>query len=306
MKSRVFHFRMGLLLAAFIAATLITGAVTGIHVPHPASLVVAFVAVAAALCPLPAYAHQTGRLHLRESLLALLWALAFAVTLPLSVVSLASFAFPLQDAYLASFDKALGISVPAIVAWAGRHSIGHVLGDSYGLLIPWLPIATLAVGISGQWIRARVFVAANALAFAIGLPLFALFPAIGPWYHATIVPNDFQLQCQNSLLAIRSGGSPDVVAIVCFPSFHVIWAVLCAYAFWGFRWLRIPASILAAMIILSTITTGWHYFADVLAGLAISGVALRLAPRIAVPDAVTASPAGAELAAGTALTTSSV
>jgi len=106
----------------------------------------------------------------------------------------------------------------------------------------------------------------------MGLPLFALFPAIGPWYGSGILPNAFQSQCQNSLLALRSGGAPAVIGIVCFPSFHVIWAVLCVYAFWGFRWLRFPALILGSIIVVSTISTGWHSFVDVLAGLLLAGI----------------------------------
>jgi membrane-associated phospholipid phosphatase len=119
----------------------------------------------------------------------------------------------------------------------------------------------------------------------MGLPLFALFPAIGPWYGSGILPNAFQSQCQNSLLALRSGGAPAVIGIVCFPSFHVIWAVLCVYAFWGFRWLRFPALILGSIIVVSTISTGWHYFVDVLAGLLLAGIWLRLARMVAFPSA---------------------
>jgi len=77
----------------------LTGAVTGVHVEHPGLLLLAVVTVAAALSPIPAYAHQTGRIHYRESSLALLWALAFAVLLPLSVRSLAMFNLPLQDSH---------------------------------------------------------------------------------------------------------------------------------------------------------------------------------------------------------------
>lgn len=64
---------------------------------------------------------------------------------------------------------------------------------------------------------------------------------------------------------------------MCFPSFHVIWAVLSARALWGFRYLPVPVTMLAALISISTMTTGWHYFADVLGGLMIAWISILAA-----------------------------
>jgi membrane-associated phospholipid phosphatase len=70
--------------------------------------------------------------------------------------------------------------------------------------------------------------------------------------------------------------------IICFPSFHVIWAILCAAALWGFRPLRIPIALLSGTIVVSTMTTGWHYFSDVLAGVVIAVLAIAIAKVYAV------------------------
>jgi hypothetical protein len=53
-----------------------------------------------------------------------------------------------------------------------------------------------------------------------------------------------------------------------------MWAILCAQALWGYRFLRIPASLLSGLIVLSTMTTGWHYFSDVLGGILLAVVAM--------------------------------
>lgn len=67
-------------------------------------------------------------------------------------------------------------------------------------------------------------------------------------------------------------------AIVCFPSFHVIWAILSAIALGGtWRFLRIPSALFATLVIASTMSTGWHYATDVLGGLIIAAVSLLLA-----------------------------
>jgi membrane-associated phospholipid phosphatase len=66
-------------------------------------------------------------------------------------------------------------------------------------------------------------------------------------------------------------------AIICFPSFHAIWAIFCAAALWGFRLLRLPVALLSGMIVVSTVTTGWHYVSDVVAGVAVAGLSLVIA-----------------------------
>jgi membrane-associated phospholipid phosphatase len=88
-------------------------------------------------------------------------------------------------------------------------------------------------------------------------------------------------------MTIRANGpAADVAGVVCFPSFHAIWAVLCGYAFSGFRRsVRIPVYVLAALMLLSTVTTGWHYVIDVLAGLMVAGVSLVIARRLAIVGA---------------------
>jgi len=125
------------------------------------------------------------------------------------------------------------------------------------------------------------------VALTIAGGLFMLLPAVGPWYPHQFAPNALQQECQNGLLRLRSPGVFDYsfavqeAGIVCFPSCHVIWSVLAAAALWGFRWLRVPVALLCGMIILSTMTTGWHYLVDVLAGLVVSAFSLAAARRLA-------------------------
>ena len=89
-------------------------------------------------------------------------------------------------------------------------------------------------------------------------------------------------------MGLRANGDygfrDDSSGIVSFPSFHTIWAVLSSYALWGFRFLRWPSVICAVLIILSTMTTGWHYFADVLGGLILAFVSIEIATHFSIGD----------------------
>ena len=44
-------------------------------------------------------------------------------------------------------------------------------------------------------------------------------------------------------------------------------ALLAAFALWSLPYLRWPAAFVSTLIIISTVTTGWHYAADVAGGV---------------------------------------
>lgn len=248
--------------------------------------------VLAGIVPFPLYLREKGRQDYADAILALMWGVVLIGLVPFAVEVGARGALPLRDGILVKWDQALGVSVPAVVAWSNAHRAGWVISSAYPLLIWVLALALFLPVITGRAKVAREFVLGNLIAFAVGLPLFVLLPAVGPWYGFHFAGNPGQLAVQGELLALR-GSVPytfHVAGVICFPSFHVIWAILAGRALWAFRWLRWPAAVLCSLIALSTLTSGWHYFADVFAGGALAAFAVIASERIAVASGAYSGP----------------
>jgi membrane-associated phospholipid phosphatase len=266
--------------AALVAIAVIGCRMASISIPNAALLGPAVLVLVAITLPLPAYWHEKGKTELRDAALTLPWGLFLMVALPclVGVAGRAGMRFPLRDEGLVRVDAWMGVDVRGILAWANHHWLGVFIDRSYPYLFPMLLAALLLPALTGRTRAAREFLTGNLLAFAIGMPLFALFPAVGPWYGYHFAPNPGQAACERSMMLLRTPGpySLQPFGVVCFPSFHVIWALLCVCALWSIRPLRIPAVLLAVLVILSTLTTAWHYFADVVAGFLVAGAAIAL------------------------------
>ena len=281
-----FHLRMAFAISTLLIISLAGCALTGIKLPGLGAWTIYFLVISAMLLPLPAYWYEKGRADLLDSALTLLWAVLLRMIIPLLVRVAARLRMPLQDSFFGRADEHLGVSAPAIVAWASHHWLGSVLNRSYAWVVILLPLAVLLPVLAGRLKYAKEFLVANLISFAIGIPLFALLPAVGPWRYFHIPPTQAQTAfCEGPLLALRLPGTyvlgSQEAGIVCFPSFHVAWAILIAAALWGFRSLRIPIALVSGMVILSTMTTGWHYFADVLGGILLAVISIVLAKSLA-------------------------
>jgi membrane-associated phospholipid phosphatase len=190
---------------------------------------------------------------------------------------------PLCDDVLARMDAALGVEVPDVLRLTQTlPAVARVLAFAYGLLIFLLMLATMVPPMCGRMDKAKEYAVASLFAGAVAIPLLAVFPAAGPWSYYGYAPSAEQEGALRTLMTLRSGtpflldlGNQD--GLICFPSFHTILALLTAVALWPVRYLRWPAAAVAGLVVLSTMTTGWHYFSDVLGGLVLTAVSLAVA-----------------------------
>jgi membrane-associated phospholipid phosphatase len=134
----------------------------------------------------------------------------------------------------------------------------------------------------GRMDKAKEYAIACLVAAALSIPLFAVFQAVGPWSVYNYAPSREQAGYVRTAEALKSGapfvldlGNQD--GLITFPSFHTVLAVLTAVALWPIRYLRWPSTVLSVLIVLSTVSTGWHYVSDVLGGLLVAAVALAVA-----------------------------
>ncbi len=245
------------------------------------SLIIATPILLAPMLVPAAYWHQNGNPAKRDAALMLPWAMLLAALVAQMAPTAATFDFPLRDTLWQSLDLHLGIRIPAIMAWAARHpSLQSLLSHSYDALHPLLLVAVFLPSMLGKRKSAERFVLGNALGFVIGLPFMVFLPAVGPWVTWHFPPTLSQTICESSVMMLRKGSIPANAlfgATVCLPSFHTFWALLSAQALWPFRWLRYPAIILAALIVVSTMTIGWHYGVDVIAGVLLAALCATLA-----------------------------
>lgn len=112
---------------------------------------------------------------------------------------------------------------------------------------------------------------------------YYFFPSTGP---ATLSQSTLYTQLQHSIyysfqaihasLKIIHHNYPFLSA----PSIHTIWALLIAYACRKILYLNEIIFIWTTLVILTTLTTGWHFLTDVLLGISFTGLIIYLNKKI--------------------------
>ncbi len=226
--------------------------------------------------------HERKEWTRRDSALMIPWTLVIALLVTQVAPSATTHVFPLRDPIWRRIDEHLWIRIPEIMAFSARHPFLNWLSHfSYKwFLHPLTLCAIFLPALLAKKEAAQRFVLANAFGFVLALPCMLLLPAVGPWVGWHFPPTPLQQACQASIAALRSGsisGDDSFGGIICFPSFHVFWALVSAHALQPFRFLRYPAIVAAVLITLSTMTTGWHYGIDVIGGIFLTVISTLLA-----------------------------
>ena len=182
----------------------------------------------------------------------------------------------LCDSQLVRWDRVLGLEVPQILRFVARYpSLREWLNVSYDSLNLFLGFALLVTTLGYRLRAAQEYVVGLTISALISFPIFACVQAIGPWqpYGFAATPSQEQFVRTFQSLKLSDTFAIDLSyaeGLICFPSFHAILALLAAVALWEVRWTRWLAAVWAGMIVVATITTGWHYVIDVVAAFGIT------------------------------------
>jgi PAP2 superfamily len=229
------------------------------------------------------YYRWRGEQKLQHVLAITFWSIVFSVlySAPMYIVLRSPIEF--QDQLLARMDRTLGIEVPAILlALESFPECKWFLHQCYDTLLIFITIAIIVPPFLGHMQRAKEYMVSGIAAALIAYPIFALLPALGPWAYYQY-PGSAEQQAVDGVMVTLKGPEPYVLnylqieGLITFPSFHTVLAILAAYALWPIRLLRWPAVLLAGLISISTLTTGWHYLADVISGVLVALAACLVA-----------------------------
>lgn len=186
----------------------------------------------------------------------------------------------LCDAQLVRWDRALGLEVPTILKIVARYPyLREWLNVSYDSLNLFLGCALLVTTLGYRLRAAQEYVVGLTISALISFPIFSCVQAIGPWQHYGFASTPSQANFVQTFQALKLSDHFAIdlsyaEGLICFPSFHAILALLAAVALWEVRWARWLAVVWAGMIVVATITTGWHYVVDVVAAFGITTISV--------------------------------
>lgn len=200
---------------------------------------------------------------------------------------------PLHDAWLEQADRFFGFNWIDYLNWVKDSPFRRDLfyNAYYSPIWQAALLMLFAVYLRQQVILYR-FILANFIALLIVYIVAGLFPAEG---YITLTGNETNLLAQQHWPAgyahieyyrqLRAGGFVNVfksgfVALITFPSYHTVLAVLLAWAFWSIPMLRWFAVLFNALVVATIPAIGGHYLTDCLAGGAVAAVVILLMNRL--------------------------
>ena len=202
----------------------------------------------------------------------------FSMVLEFLVTMVQYTPFPLVDRQINHFDLMLGFSNANWMHWTQTHhwamklSLFFYSSLIYELL--WVPILLALIL---QWRSLDVMYIGCLISAIIGFMIYYFFPTTEPAHvvHGVkFLPVEYKVVTQFMQMHHHQKVTSDMGGLVGLPSFHVVWAIIMVYAVRHQKWLFYPLIVFNSLIILSTLTLGWHFLADVLAAIVLASFSI--------------------------------
>lgn len=188
------------------------------------------------------------------------------------------------DAPLIKIDQLLGFNQTALLNWTyAHHQVAILFNQAYSMIGLELSFIPLVLALLLQKRAVIVLFMAITFSFIVGTAIYYFFPTTAP--ASMFFDPHFALQQQDTFIKFfeihhhlpittQEGG------LIAFPSFHVVWCVVLAYALKNRKILFYPISLLNALIIASTMFLGWHYLTDVIGGIIMATLSILISEAV--------------------------
>lgn len=242
----------------------------------PARDAVSPLAIALLLGAFGYYYHRRHEESFVACLNALLHVTLYTAAYSVLMYAAATLNRPLVDDWLMGSDALVRVHVPDIMAWADAHPrCEALLQVAYNSLLWQTPLVIVVLGFTGDRKSLEQFVLQFMLGTWICAVVFCLWPAAGPFTGYAFAPNETQARYLQHLHELRDGVRTVVTwrgaeGLITFPSFHTTWALLLAWSVRRHPVVLVVSAVLNGAVIAATMTTGWHYFTDVIGGVVLA------------------------------------
>ena len=261
------------LIAVTLLSTAIVVSVLGLR--FPVRDVVRPLGLTALLGGVAAYYQVRGVREFVSCLGSLAYLVVFCASFVVLMYALAAAGRPLFDDQLLRVDRSLGFQLPEFLAWVrALPTLNRFLEITYDTLLPQTILVIAVLGFRGDNQPLQRFVLRFMACALVTVALFYFFPALGPFATEGYSPTGSQTRVLQHLQAMRTGERTLVTwreaeGLIAFPSFHTIWAILMALAYRRRPVLFAVFGTLNVVVIVSTLTTGWHYLSDLIGGIVV-------------------------------------
>lgn len=202
----------------------------------------------------------------------------------------ASANYPLQDELLQRAERLIPLDWATLISISNDPYIGRFLLVAYTLL-QFLFLVPLLLCLAGQIQRGYELALILIVTLTFTVTLSMLVPAVGPHAAYGIDPGDFPNIVSlgtvgvEQMVRLRQGVIRELTlgtmtGVIVFPSFHAAAAIIFIWSLWAIPWLRTLGLLTGIAMLASTPVIGGHYFIDVLAGIALAGLAIVAVRRL--------------------------
>jgi hypothetical protein len=235
------------------------------------------------------YDHRRNEPALSATLAVSAFLIIFPAAASLLSYLLLTIAGPRIDGLLAQADLALGFHWTAVMALAADHPrVNMLLSFAYLSVMPQTVFLIFALGLRGRLDALYGMALSLAVGALLTLAIWTLFPSFGAFSVFTL-PDDVARKLGLVLGAdygrsltgmLRHGPGfitpTDIRGIVGFPSYHTLQALVLFWHARQERWLRWPALVLNATVLIAIPVQGGHHLMDMFGGAVVTVVAILI------------------------------